>query len=82
MVEYPDYQIPVTQIKGPKGNGDKQAAKRDNNATNVVYPFTSKGYKNTARTFFNNSELSAEITCLHEHDFIRCSKLLQAMASG
>jgi len=24
-----DYQIPVTQLKGPKGNGDMQAAKRD-----------------------------------------------------
>jgi len=39
MVEYPDYQIPVTQIKGPKGNGDKQAAKRDNNATNGIEQF-------------------------------------------
>jgi len=29
IVEYPDYQIPVTQLKGPKGNGDMQAAKRD-----------------------------------------------------
>jgi len=28
IVEYPDYQIPVTQLKGPKGNGDMQAAKR------------------------------------------------------
>jgi len=28
-VEYLDYQIPVTQLKGPKGNGDMQAAKRD-----------------------------------------------------
>jgi len=27
--EYLDYQIPVTQLKGPKGNGDVQAAKRD-----------------------------------------------------
>jgi len=24
-----DYQIPVAQIKGPNGNGDMQAAKRD-----------------------------------------------------
>jgi len=29
IVEYPDFQIPVTQLKGPKGNGDMQAAKRD-----------------------------------------------------
>jgi len=29
IVEYLDYQIPVTQLKGPKGNGDMQAAKRD-----------------------------------------------------
>jgi len=29
IVEYPDYQIPVTQLKEPKGNGDMQAAKRD-----------------------------------------------------
>jgi len=29
MVEYLDYQIPVTQLKGPKGNEDMQAAKRD-----------------------------------------------------
>jgi len=28
-VEYLDYQISVTQLKGPKGNGDMQAAKRD-----------------------------------------------------
>jgi len=27
IVEYLDYQIPVTQLKGPKGNGDMQAAK-------------------------------------------------------
>jgi len=27
MVEYLDYQIPVTPLKGPKGNGDKQATK-------------------------------------------------------
>jgi len=32
IVEYLDYQIPVTQLKGPKGNGDVQAAKRDYNA--------------------------------------------------
>jgi len=32
VVEYLDYQIPVTQIKGPKGNGDMQAARRDWNA--------------------------------------------------
>jgi len=24
-----EYQIPVTQLKGPKGNGDMQAAKQD-----------------------------------------------------
>jgi len=29
IVEYLDYQIPVTQLMGPKGNGDMQAAKRD-----------------------------------------------------
>jgi len=29
IVEYLDYQIPVTQQMGPKGNGDMQAAKRD-----------------------------------------------------
>jgi len=29
IVEYPDYQIPVTQPKEPKGNGDIQAAQRD-----------------------------------------------------
>jgi len=29
IVEYIDYQIPVTQLKGSKGNGDMQAAKRD-----------------------------------------------------
>jgi len=32
IVEYIDYQIPVTQLKGPKGKGDLQAAKRDKNA--------------------------------------------------
>jgi len=31
-VEYLHYQIPVTQLKAPKGNGDMQAAKRDCNA--------------------------------------------------
>jgi len=25
IVEYLDYQIPVTQLMGPKGNGDMQA---------------------------------------------------------
>jgi len=29
IVEYLDYQIPVTQLKGPKGNREMQAAKRD-----------------------------------------------------
>jgi len=29
IVQYLDYQIPVTQLKGPKGNGDMQASKRD-----------------------------------------------------
>jgi len=29
IVEYLDYQILVTQLKGPKGNGDMQAVKRD-----------------------------------------------------
>jgi len=33
IVEYLDYQIPVTQLKGPKGNGDMQAANRDLNTT-------------------------------------------------
>jgi len=28
IVEYLDYQIPVTQLKGPRGNGDMQAAKQ------------------------------------------------------
>jgi len=32
IVEYLDYQILVPQLKGPKGNGDMQAAKRDWNA--------------------------------------------------
>jgi len=27
-VEYLDYLIPVTQVKGPKGNGDMQAANK------------------------------------------------------
>jgi len=31
IVEYLDYQIPVTQLKGPKGNGDIQASNRDLN---------------------------------------------------
>jgi len=29
LVEYLNYQIPVNQLKGPKGNGDMQAANRD-----------------------------------------------------
>jgi len=29
IVEYLDYQIPVTQLKKPKGNGDIQAVKQD-----------------------------------------------------
>jgi len=29
IVEYLDYQVLVTQLKGPKGNADTQAAKRD-----------------------------------------------------
>jgi len=29
LVECLNYQIPVTQLKGAKGNGDMQAAKRD-----------------------------------------------------
>jgi len=29
IVEYLDYQIPVTQLIRPKGNGDMQAEKRD-----------------------------------------------------
>jgi len=29
IFEYVDYQIPVTQLKGPKENGSMQAAKRD-----------------------------------------------------
>jgi len=29
IVEDLDYQIPITQLMGPKRNGDMQAAKRD-----------------------------------------------------
>jgi len=29
IVEYLDYQILVTQLMGPKGDGDMQVAKRD-----------------------------------------------------
>jgi len=29
LVEYLDYQITVTQLKGPTGNGDMPALKRD-----------------------------------------------------
>jgi len=29
IVEYLDYKIPVTQLKGPKGNLDMKVAKRD-----------------------------------------------------
>jgi len=32
LVEYLDYQIFVTQLKGSKGDGDMQATKRDCNA--------------------------------------------------
>jgi len=32
IVEYFDYQEPVTQLKGPKKNGDMQTTKRDLNA--------------------------------------------------
>jgi len=32
IVEYLDYQIPVYQLKGPRGDEDVQAAKRDWNA--------------------------------------------------
>jgi len=32
LVEYLDYQIPVTQLKGQKENGDMEAADRDWNA--------------------------------------------------
>jgi len=32
IVEYLDYQIPVTKLKGPKGDGDIQAAKWDRSA--------------------------------------------------
>jgi len=28
IIEYLDYQIPVTQLKGSKGNGDMQAFKQ------------------------------------------------------
>jgi len=31
IVKYLDYQIPVTHLKGPKGNRDMQAANRDLN---------------------------------------------------
>jgi len=27
IVEYLDYQIPINQLKGPKGNGDMQVVK-------------------------------------------------------
>jgi len=37
---------------------------------------------NTARRFFSNTKLSAEITGLDENVLIRCSTLLQCMASG
>jgi len=37
IVEYLDYQIPVTQLKRPMGNGDIQAAKRDLNAPPTRY---------------------------------------------
>jgi len=33
VVEYLDYQIPITQLKGQKENGDMQAAKLDWNAS-------------------------------------------------
>jgi len=32
LVKYLDYQIPVSQLKGTKGNVDMQAARRDGNA--------------------------------------------------
>jgi len=31
-IEYLDYQVPVTQLKGVKGDGDIKAEKRDCNA--------------------------------------------------
>jgi len=37
IVDYLEYHIPVTQLKGRKGNGDMQAAKRDWIAT---YPWS------------------------------------------
>jgi len=37
IVEYLDYQIPVTQLKGPKADADMQAAKRDCNAPPTSY---------------------------------------------
>jgi len=37
---------------------------------------------NTARTFFSDTKLSADITGLDENVFIRCAILLQCMASG
>jgi len=32
IVEYLDYQIPITQLKGPNGNGNMKVAKRNWNA--------------------------------------------------
>jgi len=37
---------------------------------------------NTARAFFNNPKMAAEITGISEHVIIRCATLLQCMASG
>jgi len=37
---------------------------------------------NTARIFFSDTKLSADITGLDENVFIRCAILLQCMASG
>jgi len=36
IVEYLDYQIPCYSAKGPKGNGDMQAAQRDWNLPLVM----------------------------------------------
>lgn len=37
---------------------------------------------NTARAFFNNPKMSAEITGINENVIVRCATLLQCMASG
>jgi len=38
IVEYHDYQIPFTQLKGPKGDGDMQAEYSYVSVANFLYP--------------------------------------------